>query len=322
MYTVTREQQIKELADRVPPVVNVNIVIFKNWKFLVGRHSSIGHWLFPGKRMKFDETLHEVTERVMREEVPGVQARKKKLITVLEDHGNDSRSYNLNIFFLFDFISGNPIPNEQLVDFQWVDREEFSNLDRVYDSDKKAFNEIDLAVRTMNTTEDELLVEVDKDNHEIGSIVKRDAHTDPARYHRAAWMFIFNSQGEIILQQRGFNKAHNPGQWDMAGGHQISGNTIEQTAHQELKEELGIETDLVLRETGLYQDQWQSEYHYLYYGFHDGPYKFDPNEVVAVKEFDCNKLLNRGFDSQYSIINHVYECLEKLKDVWEPLTKK
>ena len=317
MYTVTRDQQLKELNERIPPVVNVDIVIFKEWKFLVGKHPTPRHWLFPGKRMKFDETLHEAAERVLQEEVPGIKARIKKLITVLEDRGNDPRANGITVYYLFDYISGTPIPNEHLLDFKWVDREEFDKLDESYDFDKRGFNEIDLAVRTMNTTEDEILTEVDKDNQEIGSIVKREAHVNPSRYHRSAWIFIFNSQKQIVLQQRSLNKSLFPGLWDMVGGHQIFGNTIDQTAHQELKEEMGIDTDLFLKETGLYQNQWQSEFHYLYYGFHDGPYKFDPNEVADVKVFDCQKLLDHEYDLEYPIMEHVFEQLAILRPIWK-----
>ena len=83
-----------------------------------------------------------------------------------------------------------------------------------------------------------------------------------------------------------------------------------------LKEELGIETDLFLKEIDLYQDQWQSEWHYLYYGFHDNPYPFDPHEVAAVKAFDCQKSLDHCYDADFPIMAHVFEQLEILRPVW------
>lgn len=328
MYTVTREQQINELTHRVPPVVNVDIVILKDGKYLTGRRAKnapdpdVHHWLFPGSRMRFDESPQETAMRVLEKEAPGVKALLKKLITIISDKGYDRRANGVTIYYLFDFLSGNPRPNSQLDKFEWVDKEEFSRLPHAYELGKMIFNEVDQAVRTMNTTEDEILVEVDQNNKEMGSIIKREAHANPSRYHRAAWIFLFNSKGNVVLQQRGLNKTHGPGQWDMAGGHQIYGSTIEQTAHQELVEEMGVDTELNLAETALHQKESQSEFHYLYWGVHGGPYKFDPHEVAAVKEFDCKKLLNREFDAQYSIINHVYECLERLRGVWEPLTKK
>ena len=170
MYTVTREQQIKELADRVPPVVNVDIVILKEWKYLVGRRSEkapdpdVHHWLFPGSRMRFDESPQETAMRVLEKEVPGVKARLKKLITIISDKGYDQRANGVTIYYLFDYLSGNPRPNSQLDKFEWVDKEEFSQLPNAYELGKMIFNEVDQTVRTMNTTEDEILVEVDRNN--------------------------------------------------------------------------------------------------------------------------------------------------------------
>ena len=328
MYTITREQQIKELVERVPPVVNVDVVVMKEWKYLVGRRAGgapdpdIHHWLFPGSRMKYDEKPQETAVRVLAAEAPGVKASLRKLITVFADKGYDKRAYGITIYYLFDYLSGEPQPNNQLDKFAWVDKEEFVRLTNHYPLEVMIFNEVDQAVRTMNTTEDELLTEVDKDNKEVGSVIKREAHADPTRYHRAAWIFLFNSRGEVVLQRRGLNKTHNPGQWDMTGGHQIYGNTIEQTAHQELKEEMGVDTELNLKEVGLYQSEWQSEFHYLYWGVHDGPYKFDPNEVAGIKAFDCERLLAGEYDKDYPIMKHVHEQVEKLRSVWVPMTKK
>lgn len=324
-YKITKKQQIKELLNRVPPVVNVNIVILKEWKYLVGKRASgapddiSNVWLFPGKRMKFDESIYETAFRTLSEEVPGVKAQFKKLITASSDKGYDKRANGVTIYVLFNYLSGKPKTNSQLDEFRWVDKKEFNQLLGAHPAEISIFDQIDQTVRTMNTTEDEILVEVNKHNKEIGQIIKREAHSDSTRFHRAAWIFLFNSKGDVVLQQRGFNKTHNPGLWDMAGGHQIHGNTIEETAHRELIEEMGIDTKLKLKGIGLYQSEWQSEFHYLYYGVHDGPYKFDPNEVADIKIFDCQKLLDGKYDKKFFIMGHVSEQLKILKPIWTKL---
>jgi isopentenyl-diphosphate delta-isomerase len=328
MYAVSRKQQMKELVSRVPPVVNVDVVVMKDWKYLVGRRArgapdpDEGQWLFPGSRMRFEEEPHETALRVLKNETPGMNAQLKKLVSVLSDKGFDKRAYGVTIYYLFNYLSGEPRPNDQLDDFKWVDKEEFASLPDVHPKDVALLDEVDLAVRTMHTTEDEILVEVDKNDKDTGTVVKRDAHSDKSRYHRAAWIFIFNSSGEVVLQQRGFNKTHNPGLWDMAGGHQIFGSTIEQTAHQELREEMGIDCELRLKKVGLYQSPFQSEFHYVYWGVHDGPYKFDPHEVADIKAFDCERLLAGEYDKDYPIMKHVYEQVEILRSVWEPMKRK
>ena len=61
MYTVTKEDQIKELTNRVPPILNIDLVIFRKDKddiysepeFLVGKkllhinRENKLEWIFP-----------------------------------------------------------------------------------------------------------------------------------------------------------------------------------------------------------------------------------------------------------------------------------
>jgi 8-oxo-dGTP pyrophosphatase MutT (NUDIX family) len=47
-------------------------------------------------------------------------------------------------------------------------------------------------------------------------------------------------EGQYIVQQRSLKAKHFPGKWDMTGGGVMSGETPEQAACREVKEELGI----------------------------------------------------------------------------------
>lgn len=84
---------------------------------------------------------------------------------------------------------------------------------------------------------------------------------------------------------------------------------------------MGVKTELSLHRIGLYQDNKQLEYYYLYYGVCDGPFGFDKNEVEAVHEFDCQKLINGEYDDKYDILNHVKQYTQELRFVREPLHK-
>ncbi len=336
-FKITKEMQLKELNKRVPPILNVDVVVFrrdnKNFsdkgKFLIA-HRNPDHlpegkniptrWLFPGGRMKYTESPQETAERILKNEVPGVKARLKKLATVIPDKGYDYRAYGVTIYFLYEYISGKPKSNNQLNQFMWGTSNDIKNKDNVYDHDISVLEELEAVVRTMNTTEDEILVEVDKNNNEIGTIVKRAAHSTSSRYHRAAHMMIFNSKGEVILQQRSLNKSRGAGLWDMHGGHQAAGMTIEQTAKQELMEEVGIDIDLKLLKVWLFKAQDQLEYCHVYYGVSDGPYAFDRNEVQAIKSFNCGKLLKGYYDKSYKFVEpFVKEYTKELKFFWKKL---
>ena len=108
----------------------------------------------------------------------------------------------------------------------------------------------------------------------------------------------------------------------MHGGHQSAGMTIEQTAKQELMEEVGIDTNLTFHKIRFYQDSKQSEFEYVYYGIHDGPYGFDRNEVETLKFFDPEKFINGEYDDKYAFVEpFAKEYVKDLKKVWVKLKK-
>ena len=67
---------------------------------------------------------------------------------------------------------------------------------------------------------------------------------------------------------------------------------------------------------GIKKTSKQSEYYYLFYTIHDGPYKFDKHEVQCVKAFDCQRLLDNEYDNDFQILSHVYDYVKELKSVW------
>lgn len=176
-----------------------------------------------------------------------------------------------------------------------------------------------LSLQSFATIEDELLLEVDRKDEEIGAIYKNDAHSDPDKYHRAAHIVVFTSQGNIVLQKRGKDKRYDPLRWDIPGGHQAFGITMDQTAESELNEELGIKSTLTFVRKGLKQDNKQSEFYYLFNTVHNGPYFSDLREVEEIKEFDCEKILSGEYDKKYKILPHVYEYVKEMSPLWRKL---
>ena len=51
----------------------------------------------------------------------------------------------------------------------------------------------------------EYVVLVDENDNEIGQMEKQAAHIDP-HLHRAFSIFLFNSKGELLMQQRALSK--------------------------------------------------------------------------------------------------------------------
>ena len=55
----------------------------------------------------------------------------------------------------------------------------------------------------------EFVILVDENDQPIGQMEKQAAHVTP-HLHRAFSIFIFNSKGELLMQQRALSKYHSP----------------------------------------------------------------------------------------------------------------
>jgi 16S rRNA (adenine1518-N6/adenine1519-N6)-dimethyltransferase len=63
--------------------------------------------------------------------------------------------------------------------------------------------------------------------------------------HRAIHILLFNQSGEVYLQQRARSKDRHPLKWDSSvAGHVTAGESYDDTARRELREELGISVPL------------------------------------------------------------------------------
>lgn len=88
---------------------------------------------------------------------------------------------------------------------------------------------------------EELFPIVDENGTTIGSITRKEAHSGTRVLHPVVHLHLFNSKGELYLQQRPLWKDIQPGKWDTAcGGHMEYGETPEEALRREVMEELGI----------------------------------------------------------------------------------
>ncbi len=87
---------------------------------------------------------------------------------------------------------------------------------------------------------DEIIIIVDADNKETGT-APRHVMREKGLPHRATYILVFNSRGEIFVQKRTAGKDIYPGCFDVAaGGVVLAGESYEESAARELAEELGI----------------------------------------------------------------------------------
>jgi isopentenyl-diphosphate delta-isomerase len=95
----------------------------------------------------------------------------------------------------------------------------------------------------------EQVVLVDQDDVAVGEMEKLAAHSGDGHLHRAISVFVFGSDGRLLLQRRARDKHHFRGLWaNTACSHPRPGETVIEAGERRLREEMGLTVDL--RELG------------------------------------------------------------------------
>ena len=100
----------------------------------------------------------------------------------------------------------------------------------------------------------------------IGKATRRECHSGSKLLHPVVHLHLFNSRGELYLQQRPLWKTIQPGKWDTAvGGHVGFGEPASEALRREVSEELGIKDfEPIAVKKYLFESDREREYVYLY----------------------------------------------------------
>lgn len=129
---------------------------------------------------------------------------------------------------------------------------------------------------------------VDDQDREIGLMEKHEAHRK-GMLHRAFSVFIFNSQGELLLQRRAFGKYHSEGLWtNTCCSHPNPGEDILTAGNRRLKEEMGMDCELHYGFSFIYKaelDNGFTEYEldHVMTGYSDATPHLDTTEAMSFK---------------------------------------
>lgn len=139
---------------------------------------------------------------------------------------------------------------------------------------------------------DEVLDLVDENDQVVGEVTRKEAHNNPKLIHREISVIIYDDNNRVLLQKRSKKKLVRPGIWSIGcAGHVPKGSDPLVTAHRELKEELGFDTDLVFLIKKLNKRTNETRFIYWYAGkFPGGKIKVDPSETDEAKFFSKNDI--------------------------------
>ena len=135
---------------------------------------------------------------------------------------------------------------------------------------------------------EELVVLVDENDKKIGLMPKMEAH-EKAVLHRAFSVFIFNKDGDLMLQQRAGHKYHSPLLWtNTCCSHQRDGETNLEAGKRRLFEEMGFNTDLKEVFSFVYKAPFDNgltehELDHVMVGYYENEPKINKDEVEAYR---------------------------------------
>lgn len=132
------------------------------------------------------------------------------------------------------------------------------------------------------------MILVNEKDEPIGLMPKMEAH-EKALLHRAFSVFVMNSKGETMLQQRARDKYHSPLLWtNTCCSHQREGESNIDAGKRRLMEEMGFATELKELFNFIYKAPFDNgltehEFDHVMVGYYEGEPNVNPEEVADWK---------------------------------------
>jgi len=130
----------------------------------------------------------------------------------------------------------------------------------------------------------EYVVLVDENDKALGTMEKMEAH-EKGLLHRAFSVFIFNTKGELLLQQRALSKYHSGGLWtNTCCSHPRPEEATINAAERRLFEEMGLKIPLIKIFDFVYKASFSNgltehEFDHVFIGYSDDKPDINITEV-------------------------------------------
>lgn len=169
-------------------------------------------------------------------------------------------------------------------------------------------------VRVESDDNDEVFVVVDEGDNVLELRTRGECHRNKALLHRAVELFIFDSEGRVLLQKRSMAKDTNPGVWSTSvGGHVGKDESYEDAIQRETREELGVAVPVTYHSKRIVEFPDEREMEALFTAIHDGPFAPSQQEVDEVRFFDPREIRFGYADTSLQLTEAAVSNLKALK---------
>lgn len=127
---------------------------------------------------------------------------------------------------------------------------------------------------------DELVDVIDEQGRTVGVVTRRDMRGRRLP-HRCTYVLVFDRAGRLFVHLRTATKDVYPSHWDVAiGGVVLAGESFDQGAAREIREELGVDATAERLFPFRYADAATIVQGMVYRLVHEGPFTLQAEEVV------------------------------------------
>ena len=143
---------------------------------------------------------------------------------------------------------------------------------------------------------DEPVDVLDDEGRVIGVVPRREMRLRRLP-HRATYVLVFNRRGHLFVHLRTADKDVYPSHWDVAvGGIPQAGESFDDAARREAREELGVELSLERLLPFRYADARSVVHGMVYRARHDGPFHLQAEEIVRGEFVPVEDVTSRAKD--------------------------
>ncbi len=172
---------------------------------------------------------------------------------------------------------------------------------------------------------------VNEKDEDIGTSEKMKAHREGV-LHRAFSIFLFDTTGRMLIQQRSSQKYHGALLWSNACcSHPVPGEQTQSAAQRRLTEELGIIVPLHLVFSFIYKAEVENElieheYDHVFTGTYEGELRVNPQEVASYCYLTMDQLKERIHEHPRKFTSWFIIAFPRIEEWWQQqygdITKK